>query len=229
MATAAKKSTIEIQPINIETVDITIVGLTPLIIHAWSHKAKQEMLDKQRGKKVGSKHDIKIPINDFKNSLYWLTDMPEDGSNDEEAEANFDAAIAAGARFGFPVTGIKQSIITGAYRAGLDVKQTELRGTFFLAGGTDASTVDLAEIIGPTPTMREDMVKVGGMSKTADIRYRGEFLEWEIPLKLKYNKGGKYSFEQIINCINFGGFCTGIGEWRPERDGQNGMYELKLG
>jgi hypothetical protein len=65
------------------------------------------------------------------------------------------------------------------------------------------------------------------MSKSADIRYRAEFKEWRIPLKLKYMRDGKYSLQQILNMINYGGFCTGIGEWRPEKDGQFGMYHLE--
>lgn len=229
MATTKKETTIVVKPINIETVDITIKGTTPLIIHAWSDKAKQMMLDKQRGKKVGAKHEIKIPVNDFIESLYWLTEQPALGVDDDEAESNYAAAIDAGAKFGFPVTGIKQSIISGAYRAGLDVKQTELRGTFFIEGATEASTMDIAEIVtSEPPVMREDMVRVGGMSKSADIRYRGEFKEWRIPLRLKYNKDGKYSLEQILNMVNYGGFVCGIGEWRPEKDGQFGMYELEF-
>jgi hypothetical protein len=28
--------------------------------------------------------------------------------------------------------------------------------------------------------------------------------------------------------VNYGGFCVGIGEWRPEKKGQFGMYELKV-
>lgn len=228
MTTAKKTTDITITPINIETVNITIKGTTPLIIHAWSEKAKQMMLDKQRGKKVGAKHDIKIPVNDFIESMYWLTEQPELGEDDEEAETNYETAISAGAKFGFPVTGIKQSIITGAYRGGLDVKQTELRGTFFIEGATDASTTDIAEIVGSEPVMREDMVRVGGMSKSADIRYRGEFKEWEIPLRLTYHANGKYSLEQILNMVNYGGFYVGIGEWRPEKDGQFGMYKLEF-
>ncbi|MBQ2680611.1 MAG: hypothetical protein IJF97_01595 [Eggerthellaceae bacterium] len=226
MAPKKTVDSIGIRPINIHTVEFTIRGTSPLIVHAWSHKAKQEMLDKQRGKKVTSKHAIKIPVNDFIESMYWLTEQPELGETDEEAEANYVNAIERGARFGFPCNAIKASIISGAYRAGLDVKQTELRGTFFIEGATDASTIDLAEITGPAPEMREDMVKVGGMSKVADIRYRGEFREWEIPLRMRYNADGKYSLEQILNMVNFGGFVCGVGEWRPEREGQFGMYEL---
>lgn len=227
MATTKKNATVEIKPMELQTVDITIIGTTPLIIHAWSDKAKQMMLDKQRGKATKSKHEIKIPVNDFMAACYWLTEQPELGADDEEAEANFQAAIAAGAKFGFPVTGIKQSAIMGAKRGGLDVVATELRGSFFLEGATEASTNDIAEIISEPPTMREDMVKVGGMSKTADIRYRPQFDNWEIPMRMTYNVNGKYSLEQLLNCFNVGGFVCGIGEWRPERDGQNGMYRLK--
>lgn len=225
---ATKAATIEIRQLNKDHVDFSIVGTTPLIVHSWDDKAKREILDKQRGKKVGAKHGTKIPINDYMNSLYWLTDKPENGKSDEEAEANFNAAIEAGAKFGFPCNGIKASIISGAYRAGLDVKMTELRGSFFIEGATEASTIDVAEIIGPLPEMREDMVRVGGMSKSADIRYRAEFKEWEIPLRLTYNADGKYSIEQIMNMIPYGGFVVGIGEWRPEKDGQFGMYDLKV-
>lgn len=229
MAASKSATVIEIKPINIETADITIVGATPLIIHAWGVKAQQMILDKQRGKKVGAKHDIKIPVNDFMESLYWLTEQPALGADDDEAETNWQAAIDAGAKFGFPVTGIKQSIIAGAYRAGLDVKQTELRGTFFIEGATDASTADIAEIVTPEPPeMREDMVRLSGPSCAADIRYRGEFKEWRIPLRIKYNRDGKYSLEQILNMVNYGGFVCGIGEWRPEKDGQFGMYELEV-
>lgn len=224
---ATKKQVVtEIKPMEIHEVPITIVGTTPLIVHAWSEKAKREMLDKQMGKAKKSKHDIKVPVNDFINAAYWLTEKPENGADNDDAEANFLAAIDAGARFGFPVTGIKQSVIMGAKRGGLDVVATELRGSFFLQGATEHSTIDIAEIVGPPPVMREDMVRVGGMSKTADIRYRPEFREWSIPLLMKFNANGKYSLEQLLNCFNVGGFVCGIGEWRPERDGQFGMYSL---
>ena len=223
-----KTEVVEFKAMELATVDITIAGTTPLIVHAWSEKAKRQMLDKQQKKATKAKHDVKVPVNDMMAACYWLTPQPELGETDAQAEAAWEAAVEAGARFGFPVTGIKQSVIVGAYRAGLDVKQTELRGSFFLSGATYASTTDLAEIVGPAPVMREDMVKVGGMSKTADLRYRPEFRDWRIPLRMTYNANGKYSLEQLLNCFNVGGFACGIGEWRPERDGQFGMYRLEV-
>jgi len=35
------------------------------------------------------------------------------------------------------------------------------------------------------------------------------------------------SLEQIINCINAGGYTVGIGEWRPEKDGNFGMFHVE--
>lgn len=223
-----KTSTVTINAPEFEVVEFKIVGDTPLIVHAWDEKAKRMMLEKQMGKAAKTKHEVKRPFVDFINSLYWLTEKPDIGVDDVEAEENYDKAIADGAKFGFSIGGIKQSIITGAARGGLDVKMTELRGAFFLEGDTEASSFDFAEIVGPAPAMREDMVKVGTMSKVADIRYRGEFRQWEIPLRMRINKNGKYSMEQLLNCVTMGGFVTGIGEWRPERDGQFGMYSLQI-
>ena len=226
MATKKNTAVVDIKQMELETVKFTIVGTTPLITHTWSEKAKRIMTDKQTGKGGKQKHEIKIPVNDFIDSLHWISEKPQLGNSDEESWAIFEEAVNNGAKFGFPVNGIKQSIISGASRSGMDVKMTELRGAFFLAGATEDSTTELAEIVGPTPVMREDMVVVGGMSKSADIRYRSEFKTWEIPLLMTYNKNGKYSLEQLLACVNPGGFATGLGEWRPERDGQYGMYRL---
>lgn len=219
--------TIKINKLEIATVDFDIVGTSPLIVHAWSEKAKREMLEKQMKKAAKTKHDTKVPVNDFINSIYWIGEKPNDGADDEEAFANFEASLV-NAHFGFPIGGIKQSFIKGAYRSGMDVKQTELKGTMFLEGRTEHSTMELAEIVGSNPIMRADMVRVGGMSKTADIRHRAEFVSWRIPLRMKYNVNGKYSLEQLLNCVTAGGFAIGIGEWRPEKDGQFGMYELSV-
>ena len=32
--------------------------------------------------------------------------------------------------------------------------------------------------------------------------------------------------EQIINYFNIGGFGVGVGEWRPEKDGQWGRFHV---
>lgn len=204
---------IEIRPIEIRTTTIRIVGDTPLIMHAWSEKAKREMLEKQMKVTKSKAKAAKNPVEDFIRSMYWLSDMPTDMT-----EHGFEAAIAAGARFGFPVTAVKQAAISAAYRMGWAKDKMSMRGAFFIGGDEN----QMFEIHSDTPIMREDMVKVG--MGTADIRYRGEFRNWYADLEISYNTNGQYTIEQIVNIINAGGYACGIGEWRPERDGQYGMF-----
>lgn len=45
-----KVELIEIRPIELRSVTLRVVGDTPLIMHAWSEKARKEMLDKQTKK-----------------------------------------------------------------------------------------------------------------------------------------------------------------------------------
>ena len=231
MATKKSETTksLAIKSVELCEVRFSIVGTTPLITHCWSEKAKKQMRDTQTGVAKKSKHTKKIPVNDFLCSLNWLTKMPELGADDKEAEKNFDEACKKGAAWGFHIGGIKKAFITGASRSGLDVKMTELKGTFILKGAGEHSNDDYAEIFTPEPPkMREDTVMVGGMSKVADLRYRGQFDKWEIPLIMIYNKNGKYSLEQLLSLVNAGGFATGIGEMRPEKNGQYGMFALKI-
>lgn len=211
-----KTEVIEIRPIEIKKVTVRVVGDTPLIMHAWSEKAKRMMLEAQMGIAKGKKKEVKNPADDFIRSMYWLTPMPEDGTME-----SFEEAIANGARFGFPVTAFKQAAISAAYRMGWAKDKMSMRGAFYI----DSDENGMIEIHSDTPEMREDMVKVG--MGTADIRYRGEFKNWYADLTISYNENGQYSLENIVNIINAGGYVCGVGEWRPERDGQYGMFHVQ--
>ena len=215
MAKAADKEVLEIRPIEIKVAKIRIVGDTPLIMHAWSEKAKREMLEKQMKVTKSKAREAKNPVEDFIRSMYWLSPMPKDMT----IEA-YDKAIEEGARFGFPITAFKQAAISAAYRMGWAKDKMSLRGAFFIDGDEN----QMLEIKSDKPVMREDMVKVG--MGTADIRYRGEFPNWSADMTIKFNANGQYTLEQIINIINAGGYVCGVGEWRPERDGQYGMFHV---
>ena len=67
---------IEIRPLEIKETTVRIVGDTPLIMHAWSEKAKRMMLEAQQGKAKGKKKDAKNPVDDFIQSIYWLSHKP---------------------------------------------------------------------------------------------------------------------------------------------------------
>lgn len=209
MATKETKEII-IPAIQIKEIVVHLKGTTPLIMHKWSEKAKREMLEKQMKKAKTKGHDVKDPVRDFIDSLYWLEGEPK-----EKTKEGFMEAIQNGAKFGFPSVAFKASAVSAGYRSGATKDKVSVNAAFHIDG-------DMVEIEG-TPEMREDMVRVG--MGTADIRYRGEFKEWSAKFIVRYNEGA-ISAEQILNLFQLGGFACGIGEWRPEKGGSNGMYEI---
>lgn len=121
-------------------------------------------------------------------------------------------------RYGFPAIAFKNAAVS-ACRFVSDIKMTEARGAFHVLG-------DLIPVQGDDPQMREDMVRVG--MGTADIRYRGEFINWRCTLDILYN-ANVLSPEQIINLFNNAGFGVGVGEHRPEKDGSWGLFHVEGG
>ena len=216
MAGKKEEAVVAIKPLDIKMVPIRIVGDTPLIVHAWSEKAKKMMLDAQTKATKTKAKEARNPIDEFINSMYWLTPVPE------STEDAFVKAVKKGAKWGFPVGAIKQAANSAAYRLGWVKNQMELRGAYFLK----TEFGDMAQISGSAPEMREDMVRIGMGS--ADLRYRAEYKNWEMNMILQYNASGNLTIEQIINCINAGGYAVGIGEWRPERDGDFGRFHIEL-
>lgn len=186
----AATTAIELPPIKIQTVDFLLIGDSPLIVHAWSEKAKRQMLDKQMKKATKAK-EAKDPQADYEACFYYTSDK----------------------RYGFPTIGVKASMV-GACRF-VDMKMTEARGAFHIDG-------EMLEVRGD-PQMREDMVRVG--MGTADIRYRPEFLNWSIPVRIKFN-ASVIGPEQLANLLNTAGFAIGIGEWRPEKNGSYGRFHV---
>lgn len=196
MASATPKATepsvIEIPPIEVRTYVFRIIGDSPLICHAWSAKAKQEMLDKQMGKARGKK-EPKNPDQDYDGAFYRLPDGTP----------------------AFPTIAFKAAAVNAA-RQVEGLTMTFLRGAFHTVG-------ELVAIEG-TPRMREDMVRVG--MGTADIRFRPEWPEWTIDLVVRLNTRS-LTLEQLIHLFNQAGFSVGVGEWRPEKDGRNGMFHVE--
>lgn len=210
MSTIKKEEKIELKNVVVKSMQITIVGDSPLLMRRFSEKAKQQLLDIQT-KKAKTTKEIRDPWADMIDGLNWLTPMPEN-----KTEEGFNEALANGAKFGFPAVGLKQSAISAAYRAGLSKNKVELQGLFHIP--------DEFIVIEGVPEMREDYVKIP-KTGAADLAFRGEFKQWKSTFTINYIDG-IYSIEQIINFINLGGFTVGIGEWRPEKGGSFGRFHV---
>lgn len=192
---------IEIARIGAESLSIPIVGTAPLIVHRWSDKAKRQMLDAQQGKK--KIRENRDPVADFQSSLYRI-------------------ATDDGERFGFPVLGFKAATIGAARFYDKSVTMTSLRQFMFFRGVmTKADTQQLVPIDGE-PEMREDVVRVG---QGTDLRYRAMFPEWRTTLNVTFVSTA-LDRGSILSLIDAGGMGVGVGEWRPQRNGEFGTYQI---
>jgi hypothetical protein len=192
---AKQDAAITLVPIEQETLTLTIKGKTPLIVHAWSSKAKQMMLDKQMGKK--SVKQPKDPAQDYEDSIYRLAD----------------------GRHGFPATAIKSATIGGARFFKGSVTMAGLKPLLYIHA--DDPVAGLIAITGE-PRPREDMVRVG--MGTADIRYRAEYADWSAVIRVEFAPH-MIDSASVAALVDAGG-RVGIGEWRPEKGGIYGTYEV---
>lgn len=119
-------------------------------------------------------------------------------------------------RFGFPASAFKGAICSASRQTGKAFSKAFLKGAFHVIG-------DIVPING-TPHMRQDIIKLP--NGAADLRYRGQFDKWEIPIEIVFNKN-TISAEQIVMLLHLAGFASGIGDWRPEKGGSFGMFEVK--
>ena len=203
--TETPSQAIALPDLEIQEVELKLVGTAPLIMHKWSEKAIKEMLDKQM-KKAKQAKTAKDPRQDYIESMYWLSDIPKKPTDKDIAEA----------QYGFPAVAFKNAAVSACSQiSGLTKVFT--RGAFHVNMGEE-----LVEIVG-SPQMREDTVRIG--MGTADIRYRGEFPDWSTTIRVQYNSSA-ISIEQIANLFNTAGFSIGVGEWRPEKDGSYGMFKV---
>jgi hypothetical protein len=156
-------------------VEVPIVGETPLIMHAWSQKSRNLMLENQQTK-TKAKKEPRDPQADYEAAFYRLAD----GRAGMPATA-FKAAISEAARFYDGIT------------------MTALKTAVFVFG--PAEQPDLVPIIGE-PRMREDTPR--NANGVADLRYRPEFWPWSAVLQVHY-KPAMLSVESIHNLVDASG------------------------
>lgn len=197
---------IEIDRIAAETWRVPIEGTSPLIVHNFSEKSKRQMLEAQQGRK--KLKEIRDPQAEYEAAFYRINDP-----------------ITGEQRYGFPVTAFKAATTGAARFYDKSVSMTALRQFLFMRGVlTDGDPQQLVEIVGE-PRMREDVVRLGGPSRSADLRYRPEFPQWSAVLEVTFVTSS-ISLGSVLSLIDAGGLGIGVGEWRPEKRGEFGTYRV---
>ena len=201
--------------LEVRQMQITIEGEAPLVVHAWSEKARGMMLRKQLGIASAGK-ERRDPVADFKSSLYRLP-------NNEG--------------FGFPAVALKSAAVSAA--TDVELKKVNLRRAFHVMG--DLVRIDAPPITKPLTeedveyasaiafehqhgaSMRSDMVRIG--MGVADIRFRAQFVTWKATFSVRYN-ARVVTMQQLCNLLDVAGFGVGICEHRPEKNGSWGLFKV---
>ena len=188
---------ITLKPISKRRMTFGIRGTSPLIMHQWSEKAKREMRDKQQaGKKTKTREN-----------------------RDPDAEAKAATYTTKDGSIGIPGMAFKSALVSAAHKD-IGIEKTLVRKALFLV--TDDPNKVLP-IEGSEPTVREDMVRVGMGS--ADLRYRPEFIEWTCKVELEVDSE-LLQRDDVLALVDRAGFGVGICEWRPEKGGEFGRFEI---
>ncbi len=195
MATKKQDATPSTATVGIQTIELVLRGLpgSPLVIHAFAEKAKQEIRDKQQKKAKKAKEERK-PVDEFLAARY----LDEKG------------------RECAPITALKKAIISAA-TAFDDLTKVGLRQALFVnpfeAPGpfVPIETHDGKPAVG---IMQEDPVTIG--INTRGLTYRPGYKEWQLRVKIEYNPR-IVSEEQLLALVDQAGWGVGICEGRPER------------
>lgn len=187
---------ITLKPIRKMNISFTIRGMSPMIQHAWSEKGLRMMRMTAAERKK----------------------QPKVARNPEEEAAACVYHTDEG-EIGIPLTAFKGSLI-GAAHKDFGLEKTLLRKAFFIPS-TDSNLITPMQA--DDYIVREDIVRIG--ANQTDIRYRPEFRNWSVQITAQIDPD-LLEFKDIANLVNRAGFSVGIGEWRPEKGGEYGRFEL---
>lgn len=190
-------TTVELKPINVRKLEITIESTSPMIQHKWSEKALRQMREKGAGKKTKNRDQ-----------------------RDPAAESKAATYLTVSGDYGIPLLAVKGAIIEAAHKD-IGVEKTLVRKALFILAPDPSMVIPIKTA---APKVREDSVRVGMGS--ADLRYRPQFDKWSAVLKIDYD-ADLLRPEDIVNLIDRAGFGVGICEWRPEKGGEFGRFRVK--
>jgi len=187
---------ITLKPIVPIKISFWIKGTSPLIQHAWSKKALATL----RMTAAERKKQPKV-------------------KRDPETEGEAAAYKTEEGEYGIPLTAFKSALI-GAAHKDFGLEKTLLRKAFFIPCEDSGGVVPLES---DEPIIREDIVRVG--ANQTDLRYRPEFRNWRVNIVAEIDSE-LLTMEDVANLVNRAGFSVGIGEWRPEKGGEFGRFEI---
>ncbi len=199
----ATTQSVQITAPNIKTAVFTIEGTAPLVVHRFSTKAKNMMLDKMRlGSTAKNGKAKREPL-------------------DEEATFNASRYISKEGWDGFNVASVRCAIISACRLVGFKMTLAKL-SVFVEADGRDEvePQFGLIKILNCKPVMQQDIARVE--TGQAYVTIRAAYHDWSAKIKIRFD-ADQFSVTDVSNLLSRAGEQVGIGEGRPDSKNSAGM------
>lgn len=200
---ATESPELVVNRLDVEQVDLYLLGSTPFIFNRVSEKSKHELLmPRSTGKLTASekasklKHDVRT---EFLSSMYMHRDD------------TFPT------RLRFPSTAPKKAMTTAA----LDlpgVKKAQIGRLVWISG----TSINIFGV----PQLFMSIVRSADINKTPDVRTRAILPEWACTIQISCVRP-ILSAVAMANLLAAAGLLCGLGDWRQEKgSGNHGQFEL---
>lgn len=212
MAKKTETQTIELKPIRPETVTITIVGDSDLILNKMNDPTAKALTDarKDKAKSLEKPNEWEQIIT----AMHWLNGKPE-----EFTEKSLKEALKKNAPC-LTAFGLKKSFADAVVRNEISQYATKFNASVNIIGqGDNLVPIKFAE--------HHIDEKLMSPKKGAPVLVRlNRFSGWSADIKLQYIDN-VYSIEQLINIVNLAGFGIGIGSGRSSGYGRYHVEGVK--
>jgi hypothetical protein len=200
-AGAGVKTNVQIKAPDLRIATFHIKGTSPLVIHRFSVKTKEQMAQKMaQGKSASSKKNREAKNSDdtFNESRY----ISQEGWDGFHAASIRNAMISACRLVGFKMTLAKMSV-------------------FVLQDGWDKfePQIPLIRIIGKA-VKQADMARVE--TGQPYVTYRAAYNPWEAKIRIRFDND-QFSIEDVSHLLSRVGMQVGIGEGRHDSKNSAGM------
>lgn len=191
---AKSQANIVVTPPRFHQATFTLVGVSPLVVHRFSQKVKQELLQKQLEGKAAKSKKVREPMDPeqlFNDARY----RSAEGWDGFHAGALRNALISACRLVGFKMTLAKLSI-------------------FVIADGSDAlePQIPLVRIYGE-PKMIQDLARVE--TGQPYVTVRAAYYPWTAMPTLSWD-ADQFSATDVANLLSRVGIQVGLCEGRPD-------------
>jgi hypothetical protein len=193
--------TLAIKPPDIRQLEIPIIGVAPLMICRFSHKAMMAMMAKQQAGSTAKKGKAR-EARDFDADFNGARHRSADGWDGIHAGAFRNAMVSACRLVNFKMTIAKLSV-------------------FIEPDGFDVvDSVPLVRIHGGEPTM--SVMHTRNATGVIDLRARPKWDKWHCNLRISFD-ADQFTATDVANLLSRVGLQVGVGEGRPDSRHSAGM------